>query len=589
MLLKKFCFRSDISYLVNGFRQILKMSSISASNTSDVDSKLSGSNGNIILDKTAYTVVEEGRASVYFPNSNDVFYNPVQEFNRDLSVACIREFVKELKEPVEDKKQFKAPKIDGGVKLLEALSASGLRSIRYAKEIPGIVNVVANDMSTQAYEAICRNAKFNDVEDIVIPNQDDAAMLMYKHRNPNNRFHVVDLDPYGSPSIFLDAAVQSVCDGGILLVTCTDMAVLCGNGSETCFSKYGAMSLKSKSCHEMALRIVLQSVESHANRYGRYVLPLISVSVDFYVRIIVKIFTSPATVKKSASKRALVYMCNGCETFTLQPLGKSVPNEKGGGYKHSPATGPTLESTCQHCGSKHKIGGPIWTDELHDTKFVEKVLKSIEDKPDDFKTAKKMQGMLSIILEELPDVPLYYVLDRMSSVCHVNCPKMMSVRSAILNANYRVSYSHAISTSIKTDAPPEFMWDIFRAWIEQSSLKKELVDGDPAKVLLSKERRHEISFEIHSDCNPESRKTGLARYPVNPEKFWGPKARAKSSLRKELPNEKSLRLQGKRKCDSQGTVDTKQFECKRFKAGKCDLGDECRYSHCIAEQSESAS
>jgi tRNA (guanine26-N2/guanine27-N2)-dimethyltransferase len=61
----------------------------------------------------------------------------------------------------------------------------------------------------------------------------------------------VDLDPYGCPSPFLDAAVQCVSDGGVLLVTCTDMAVLAGNCPETCYSKYGAISLHIKACHEM--------------------------------------------------------------------------------------------------------------------------------------------------------------------------------------------------------------------------------------------------------------------------------------------------------------------------------------------------
>jgi tRNA (guanine26-N2/guanine27-N2)-dimethyltransferase len=51
---------------------------------------------------------------------------------------------------------------------------------------------------------------------------------MYNHRSLEDRFDVVDLDPYGSPAVFLDGAVQSVKDGGLLLVTCTDMAVLCG-------------------------------------------------------------------------------------------------------------------------------------------------------------------------------------------------------------------------------------------------------------------------------------------------------------------------------------------------------------------------
>ena len=51
-----------------------------------------------------------------------------------------------------------------------------------------------------------------------------------------------------------------------------------------------------------ALRIVLKSVESHANRYGRYIVPLLSVSADFYVRLAVRVFTSPLKVKESFAK-----------------------------------------------------------------------------------------------------------------------------------------------------------------------------------------------------------------------------------------------------------------------------------------------
>lgn len=77
-------------------------------------------------------------------------------------------------------------------------------------------------------------------------------LLMYQHRHPpSSRFDAIDLDPYGSAATFLDSAVQAVADGGILLVTCTDMGVLCGNHSEACFGKYGSMSLKAKFCHEM--------------------------------------------------------------------------------------------------------------------------------------------------------------------------------------------------------------------------------------------------------------------------------------------------------------------------------------------------
>merc|ERR550519_2352089 len=39
-----------------------------------------------------WTVVKEGQAEVLFPSRNDVFYNPVQEFNRDLSISVIQTY-----------------------------------------------------------------------------------------------------------------------------------------------------------------------------------------------------------------------------------------------------------------------------------------------------------------------------------------------------------------------------------------------------------------------------------------------------------------------------------------------------------------
>ena len=36
----------------------------------------------------------------------------------------------------------------------------------------------------------------------------------------------------------------TISDGGLLCVTCTDMAVLCGNAMEKCHASYGSVSLK---------------------------------------------------------------------------------------------------------------------------------------------------------------------------------------------------------------------------------------------------------------------------------------------------------------------------------------------------------
>lgn len=40
------------------------------------------------------------------------------------------------------------------------------------------------------------------------------SMLMYEMRGKKERYDVIDLDPYGSPASFLDAAVQAVSEGG---------------------------------------------------------------------------------------------------------------------------------------------------------------------------------------------------------------------------------------------------------------------------------------------------------------------------------------------------------------------------------------
>ena len=85
---------------------------------------------------------------------------------------------------------------------------------------------MANDISKRAVASIERNINANKVSDLVTASHSDATMIMYNNRKKEDRFDVVDLDPYGSPTPFLDGAVQSVAEGGLLCVTATDLAVL---------------------------------------------------------------------------------------------------------------------------------------------------------------------------------------------------------------------------------------------------------------------------------------------------------------------------------------------------------------------------
>ncbi|ANB11296.1 Trm1p [Sugiyamaella lignohabitans] len=547
------------------------------------------------FDTEKYDEVTEGKASILYPKGNTVFYNPVQQFNRDISIVGIRAWSEIYNEQVliprlersknaknKANKKRKRENDEGTVvsepstetkvepestsetqaetdaattqdtpmseansataaesskpyiEIIEALSASGLRAIRYGKEIPYIKKVIANDFSKEAVKSIHANVEHNQIGSRVYPNEGDANIVMYQHKTKN--VHVVDLDPYGSATPFMDAAVQSVCDGGLLLVTCTDLAVLAGNSyPEKCFSQYGGNTLNNDSCHEAALRLVLNMVASTAAKYGRAIEPLLSLSIDFYVRCFIRVRSQPALVKFNASKTMIVYNCSGCGTTTCQPLGRATAREKNNHvtYKHSYAQGPTVSSNCEHCGFVHHVAGPMWGGPLHDEKFVSKMLE-IHDTLDTnvYKTTQRIKGMLTVAKSELDDTPFFVSLPHLSSVVKAPCPPLTTFASALLNGGYRISGTHCQPASIKTDATASFIWDVMREWIklEKKGDTKNLSPTSPGgNILKTLETKHSISFEVHPKASEleKQRKSKLVRYQVNPTENWGPKAKAK--------------------------------------------------------------
>lgn len=102
-----------------------------------------------------------------------VFYNPVQEFNRDTSILVIRQYAEQLKKEREAKnKEFQ------GISVLEALAATGLRSVRYMKEIEQIKLLLANDIDPTATDLMAKNFEFNDIKDKFEISTADAIDLM---------------------------------------------------------------------------------------------------------------------------------------------------------------------------------------------------------------------------------------------------------------------------------------------------------------------------------------------------------------------------------------------------------------------------
>lgn len=88
------------------------------------------------------------------------------------------------------------------MRVLEALSATGLRSIRYAKEVPGIKQIIANDFSFAAVKSIKENIKLNGVEHLVTASEANAMTLMYNSTIPKDRFDAIDLGEQNTANHF---------------------------------------------------------------------------------------------------------------------------------------------------------------------------------------------------------------------------------------------------------------------------------------------------------------------------------------------------------------------------------------------------
>lgn len=546
-----------------------------------------------------------------------VFYNKVQVFNRDLSCTVISLFAQwrfieraeyRARRGLRGEEAAQAAKAErtrlynltaaeldellrkdeeNGIKIMDALAATGLRSIRYAKEIPGVKRVVANDVDEDAASACAKNIEKNRATAKCEAKCSDAVVAMIQERN---KYDVIDIDPYGSCAPFIDAAVQSVSDGGLLCVTSTDMPVLSGNFPEVCYSRYGSMPTKAKHLHEYALRVVLNFIETTAARYQRHIVPVVSVSVDFYVRVFVRVFRKPIEVKKSCLKRGYVLQSAGCPSFYIQPLGRcsgktndkfsaallhsnkpaglQLGEESKGGAgqrrreKKLEANGDQGQEEpeaveeerneeeeeeddahvapqfCGETGAPFKVGGPIWIEPLFDADWVAAAIDRIDSGVDKYiSTGERIHGVMTALSEELRDVPLYYTLPDITGTLHCSSPKLAEMKAALTHAGYRCSQSHRDADAVKTDAPPRVIWDIMRCWcVKHPVAAKRLADPNSvvAKILGQPPK---LAANFATTAAMRTKQTKARRWAPNPEEYWGPKAAAHGRKKRKIKDD----------------------------------------------------
>lgn len=414
--------------------------------------------------------------------------------------------------------------------ILDALSASGLRAIRYAHEIPFATTVVANDLLPEATEAIKLNIEHNELGNRVYANTGDARQFMYSKTGNEStkqgpgyvhKFDVVDLDPYGTAAPFIDAALQAVVDGGLLCVTCTDAGVWASNGyPEKAYALYGGTPMKGAHSHEAGLRLILHSIATAAAKYGLAIEPLLSLSIDFYGRVFIRVHKSQQDVKLLAGTSMVVYNCDqGCGAWQTQLLARnSIKKGKNNEdyFKHGFAQGPSADRYCEHCGTKMHLGGPVWAGPIHNPVFISKVLDKLPncDKTI-YGTTERIKGMLNVALQEedigwpaksssqaqplandtendtttitndavqipqqsaiiprmppelLSPAPFFFLPTYLAKVLSLPTPAEDPFRGALLALGYACSRSHCKPGSFKTDAPWNVIWEVVREWARQ--------------------------------------------------------------------------------------------------------------------------
>jgi len=146
--------------------------------------------------------------------------------------------------------------------------------------------------------------------------------------------------------------------------------------------------------------------------------------------------------------------------------------------------------------------------------------------------------MLTVASEELP-VPFYFTPAKIAGHFRCEVPPLAEASSALLNAGYAVSRSHALGGSLKTDAPRSFIFDMMREWIKMHPVKMEnITAGQIARTLLEKPQQAEVNFQKHAGVVSRSSEIKLVRYQVNPTANWGPKPRAKR--KRDDPEDKPM-------------------------------------------------
>ena len=365
----------------------------------------------------------------YAPSKAPVFYNPVMELNRDVSVLAFHAYQR---------------LVDREISICDPLTGSGIRGVRFAAEIRSVKKVVVSDINERSSNLAQHNVHLNGLQDLVTVKHTDANCLLSCHGAPRRRFDIVDVDPFGSPVPYLDSAVRALRNKGLLAATATDLAPLCGVHAKACVRKYGGKPLRTEYCHELAVRLLAGCIATVAAKQDIGVRILFSHSSDHYIRVYAQI--GYGAKKADASIKNLGYMLHCFNCFHRE-------------------TAKTFSArffeNCPECGSKMDWAGPLWLGKIFDLQFCEAMVQ--ENRRTAFRNSVKISKLLSLAKGEAEAPATYYVIDKISNKLSSPVPSVTAMLKILRDNGFEAVPTHFNSRGVRTNAPAFAVKNLLKA------------------------------------------------------------------------------------------------------------------------------
>lgn len=276
----------------------------------------------------------------------DVFYNPVMASHRNIAILLLNSLP------------------NTKMNIADPLAGSGIRSLRFFKELKkGKINrIFVNDMKDNFPQTIKENLKLNKIENknFSIFNEDASLFLLNRVKDkskPDNfcgYFDYIDIDPFGSPNQFFDAAIARICREGILAITATDTAALTGTYEKVTRRKYWAQPLRNYLMHEIGLRILIRKIQLLGIQFEKALIPVLAYSKDHYYRLYLRVDRGKEKCDKMVKQHLYFLFCHHCLNFKT-----SIYNRE----------------RCR-CGREFAFAGPLWVRNLGEASLVQKMAQN---------------------------------------------------------------------------------------------------------------------------------------------------------------------------------------------------------------------